>query len=180
MMTDLRLSLPLEKLLHEGSAFLLKHACSNFGFRVKSLWCVDVKSALVVACTVNHSLYLCPADGSGAHGARLNGYVERAVGEILAAHEVLGSRYGLHFGVCSYVAQRFGKVVGTRNYAVVTHDDGSYRYFAGLSCRLCFGQSLAHKLFVLLLLCLLLVVFVVVKAVVCHIFVFVQKYNISQ
>ena len=53
---------------------------------------------------VDELSHLCPAYCTGAHGARLNGYIDCALVEVFPAQIVCCRRDGLHFGVGRYVA----------------------------------------------------------------------------
>ena len=72
-----------------------------------------------------------PADGSGAHQARLHRDVQRAVVEILSAEGGRRGRDGLYLGVRGDVGQALGKVVAAAEHSAVRgRDDGAYRHFA--------------------------------------------------
>lgn len=153
------LALRLEELGHKCSAFFLQNAAHYLALRVQSLRSEHAEAAFLVARTVNHASHLRPTQCSGAHYARLNGDVERAVGKVFAAELVGSRRYSLHFGVRCHIAERLRKVMRPRNDAVARHYHGAHGYLSLVARSLRLHKSAAHKLLVLLLLfCILHVV----------------------
>ena len=100
-----------EEVSHEFRTFFGKYAFHHLRLRVQGIGGVDGVSAFRVARAVDELSHLCPAYCTGAHGARLNGYIDCALVKVFPAQIVGCRRDGLHFGVSRYVAERFGKVV---------------------------------------------------------------------
>jgi hypothetical protein len=48
----------------------------------------EMIATLIIGCAINNARYLSPPYGSCTHGARLNGDVKGAIGEVLAAKGV--------------------------------------------------------------------------------------------
>ena len=82
-------------------------------------------SSFLVGTAIDDSGYLSPTYRSSTHRAGLDGDVERAVGEILAAQRVGCSCDGLHLGMGRDVAERLCQIVRTGDDAVLAHDDGT-------------------------------------------------------
>ena len=89
-----------------------------------------------------------PKRRAGAHWARLEGHIQRALIEVLAAKKFRRRRKGLHFGMGREVIQPFAEVVGTRNHLPTGHDDGTNGHFVLLKSMLGLGQSEAHEVFI--------------------------------
>ena len=88
--------------------------------------------------------HLRPTQGTGTHHTRLDGDVEGAVLQILAAKLVGSHSNGLHLGMRRRVAEGLGEVVGPCHNVVVTHHDGSDGHFALGQCLFCLGQCQTH------------------------------------
>ena len=88
--------------------------------------------------------HLRPAQGTSTHHTRLDGDVECAVLQILAAKLVGSHSNGLHLGMRRGVAEGLGEVVGPCHNAVVTHYDGTDGHLALGQCHLGLGQCQTH------------------------------------
>ena len=89
-------------------------------------------ATLIVGGTIHNTGYLRPTDGTGTHGAGLNGNIQCTLGKILATQRVGSGSNGLHLGMGGNIAQRFGEVVRTRHYPILTHHHGTNGYLARL------------------------------------------------
>lgn len=89
-----------------------------------------------------------PEGSSCAHGAGLEGNVQRALVEVLAS-EVFGRcSERLHFRVRSEIVEPFAEVVSASNHLSSGHDHSADRHFVLFECVLGFGQRQAHEMFV--------------------------------
>ena len=123
--------LSLEEVLHEGFAVVLQHAFCDGGLGMEGFGGEAGEAPLVVAAAEDDAGELRPADGTGAHHARLHGDVERAAAEVLSAQLVGRRRDGQHLGVGGHVVERLGEVVGAGYDHAVGHDDRSDGYLVG-------------------------------------------------
>lgn len=89
-------------------------------------------AALGIGGTIDDSVYLGPAEGSGAHHAGFDGDIEGAALEIFSTEKVGGRGDGLHLGMGGDIVEGFGEVGGAGDDAVATHDDGSDGYLVGI------------------------------------------------
>ena len=96
------------------------------------LWRIGVIAPFLVETAVDNAWNLCPADGTGTHNTRLDGDVERTLGEILSAQQVGGRGDGLHLGMGRHVAERLREVMATGDDTVLAHHDGADGYLAFL------------------------------------------------
>ena len=96
------------------------------------LWRIGVIAPFLVETAVDNAWNLCPADGTGTHNTRLDGDVERTLGEILSAQQVGGRGDGLHLGMGRHVAERLREVMATGDDTVLAHHDGTDGYLAFL------------------------------------------------
>ena len=80
-----------------------------------------MKTALIIRSTINYAGYLSPAYSTSTHGARLNGDIKCAVGEVFAAKGIGSSGDGLHLGMGRNIAERLGEIVSTRNDTVLAY-----------------------------------------------------------
>ena len=119
------LSAFLEEFFYQCSALLGEHTGVDFCLWMQHIGCEDGVATLWVGCAVNESAYLCPGYSTGAHGARLHGNVECAVGEVFPAKASRCRGYGLHFGVCGNVVQPLCEVMRTGNYLIIANYDCS-------------------------------------------------------
>lgn len=101
----------------------------------------------------HHARRLAPCDRAGAHHARLDGDVERAVAQVLAAERRRGRRQRLHLGMGRGVLQRFDQIVPPSHDAVARHDDGADRHLLSFQRLSCLVYCHAHEFFIALLLC---------------------------
>ena len=111
--------------MHQLAALILEDAADDGGLGMHGVGGKVVIASLLVGGSVDDTWYLRPAYGSGTHGAGLYRYVERAVGQILAAQRVGCSGDGLHLGVGCHVTKGLCQVVGTGDDAVFADDDGT-------------------------------------------------------
>ena len=141
-------SLLLEKLFQQGFGFQGSYARYHFSLWVEYLFRNGGESTLWVGGAVNYASNLRPCKGSGTHHAGLEGDVQSAVGEVLAANGLCRRGYGYHLGVGRYVVQQFGAVVAAGYYLAVAHyhrPDGNLVLVVG---RAGFLQGLAHVIFI--------------------------------
>ena len=71
-----------EEVLHQLAAVGGEDAADDGGLGVQGAGGILSVAALGVVAAVDDAGHLCPAQGSGAHGARLDGDVEGAVGQV--------------------------------------------------------------------------------------------------
>lgn len=119
-----------EELLHEGFAFFFEDAACDGAFGMEGVGSVALEAAFLVVGSIDEAAYLCPSDGSGAHGAGLDSDVEGALRQVFATELVGCHGDGLHLGMGGDVVEGLGEVVGACDDAVATHDDGSDGYLA--------------------------------------------------
>lgn len=145
-------TLLFEEGLHEFAAVGLKNAGGDSGLGMESVRGEEVIATLIVLTAVDDAGDLCPADGAGTHGAGLDGDVEGAVGEVLAAKGVGSGGDGLHLGMGSDIAEGLREVVGPRDDAVLAYHHGTDGYLAGFEGRLGLVERHTHVAFVFFLL----------------------------
>jgi len=116
------------------------------------LWRIGVIAPFLVETAVDNAWNLCPADGTGTHNTRLDGDVERTLGEILSAQQVGGRGDGLHLGMGRHVAERLREVMATGDDTVLAHHDGTDGYLAFLIGHTGFVERPLHVEFVFFLL----------------------------
>ena len=112
------------------------------------LWRIGVIAPFLVETAVDNAWNLCPADGTGTHNTRLDGDVERTLGEILSAQQVGGRGDGLHLGMGRHVAERLREVMATGDDTVLAHHDGADGYLAFLKGHTGFVERPLHVEFV--------------------------------
>ena len=100
-------ALLFEEGLHEFAAVGLKDAGGDSGLVMESVRGEEVIASLIIQTAVDDARDLCPADGAGTHGAGLDGDVEGAIGEVLAAKGVGCGGDSLHLGMGSDIAEGF-------------------------------------------------------------------------
>ena len=116
---------------------------------------IGMIAPLFVETAIDNAGNLCPADGTGTHHTGLDGDVERAFCEILAAQQVGCRGDGLHLCVGCDVAECFRQVVTAGNDAVFAHHDGTDGYLAFLIGQTGFVEGPLHVEFIFFLLFLL-------------------------
>lgn len=116
--------------MHQLAAFFFQDAAYAFCLGVKGARGVETEAALGIGGAVDDAGQLGPSDGTGTHGARLHGDVERAVTEVFAAQLVSCHRDGLHLGMGGDVGERLRQVVSARYDAIFAHDNRSNGYLA--------------------------------------------------
>ena len=79
-----------------------------------------------IVAAVHHPRNLAPAQGAGTHQAGLDGDIERALGEVLAAQVGLGRGDGLHLGMGGDVGECLGQVVAAGYHVALAHNHGPY------------------------------------------------------
>ena len=145
-------TLLFEEGLHEFATVGLKNAGGDSGLGMESVRGEEVIATLIVLTAVDDARDLCPADGAGTHGAGLDGDVEGAIGEVLAAKGVGSGGDGLHLGMGCYIAECLGEVVGTRDDAIFAYHHGADGYLAGFESSLGLVERHTHVAFVFFLL----------------------------
>lgn len=148
-----KLSAVLEKVLHQQPAFFFENTCRDAAFGMQGAGSELMIAAFGVGSAVDDARYLRPSQCPCTHGAGLNGDVECAVGQVLAAQLVAGRRDGLHLGVGRRVGQRLCQVVGAGHDALFADDNCPDGYFSLCHSLLGFVQGHAHVALVFLLLC---------------------------
>ena len=137
----------LEKVRQQREAFVLHY--TSIGFR---LWMQHFAEAREAVFLVVGSPYdftdMGMAKCAGAHGARLQGDVERAFVQIFCAQGVGRCGDGEHLGVGGNIVEGFGLVVGAGDDLVVAHHDGPDGDFVGIEGGLCLLVGLPHIGFV--------------------------------
>lgn len=145
-------TLLFEEGLHEFAAVRFEDAGGDGGLGMESTRGEEVIATLIVLTAVDDARDLCPADGAGTHGAGLDGDVEGAIGEVLAAKGVGCGGDSLHLGMGSDIAEGLREVVGTRDDAVLAYHHGTDGYLAGFEGRLGLVERHTHVAFVFFLL----------------------------
>ena len=92
--------------------------------------------------------HLSPGDRPGAHDARLDGDVERTVGQVLAPERRGGGRQRLHLGMRRGVAQRLDQVVPAAHDPAARDDDRPDGHLLRLEGLARLAECLAHEPFV--------------------------------
>ena len=106
------------------------------------------RAALGIAGTEDDALHARMNERAGAHGARLLGDVERAVGEPPVAGGFLGLGEGEHLRVGGGIAEEFHLIEGAGDDASGAHDDGADGNLPGLVSARGLAQGLAHEVVV--------------------------------
>ena len=89
-----------------------------------------------------------PAEGGGAHGTRLHGDIQCAVGQVFTTKCLCRCRDGDHLGVGGGVVKRLGHVVPLSDDPALADHNGSYRDFILVEGRSGLLQSLEHVFFI--------------------------------
>ena len=134
----------LEKFSEKPGALLLQDTVCYAGFGVQGCGGKAAVPPFLVAGTKNEPSHLGPAYGTGAHHAGFERDIERAFGHILPAHDIGGSRDGLHLGMCRDVAECLGEVMSPGYDAVFVYNNRPYGYLTPVAGGLGFGQGLLH------------------------------------
>ena len=74
-----------KELLHQLAALFLKNAPCYCCLGVHGMWGIRVEAPFLVGTAIDNAGKLCPANGTGTHGARLHGDIKRAVCEVFAS-----------------------------------------------------------------------------------------------
>ncbi len=93
-----------------------------------------------------------PGDRPGTHDARLDGNIERTLGEVFAAERRGCGRQGLHLGMCRGVGKGLYKIVAPADDRTTRHDHGPYGHLPGIEGLARLGKGQAHEPLVGLLL----------------------------
>ena len=115
---------------------------------MQSLRGIDGITAFGVGSSVDNAPNLCPRQSPGAHHARFDGDVERAVTQILSTEGIGSCGDGLHLGMSRDIVERFGEVVSARYDAILAHYHHSHRHLVAIGSHLRLFQSAEHILFV--------------------------------
>ena len=145
--SEARLAFLLEEIGQQSEALVAQHA--RFGFRLGMEHRAEAREAVFrVVGGTNHLADVGVAQGSGAHGARLQGNIERTLVQVFGTQGVGRSSNGEHLGVGGYIVEGFGLVVRPRNDFVVAHHHRPDGDFVGLYGGLRLLEGLLHVVFV--------------------------------
>ena len=112
-----------EKTVHQLLALLPEHPPRHGRPGVEHRLRVTPEALLGIVGAPHHAAHLRPSDRPGAHDARLDRDVERALLQILAPERRGSGREGLHLGVGRGVGQGFDEVVPPPDHRTAGHDD---------------------------------------------------------
>jgi hypothetical protein len=104
------------------------------------------RAALWVVDTVDKSRDAGLDNCSGAHGAGLDGDVQRGVNEAIVAKQVRGFAKNDHFCMGRWVAIANRAVAGAGEDLAIVDEDGTNGNFAGGRCGAGFGKRFLHEL----------------------------------
>ena len=138
----------LEEGLHEFAAVGLKDAGGDGGLGMEGVRGEEVIATLIILTAVDDARDLRPADGAGTHGAGLDGDVEGAIGEVLAAKGVGSGGDSLHLGMGSNIVERLRQIMGTGHNTIFAYHDAADGYLTFVEGALCLVQGKPHILFV--------------------------------
>lgn len=139
-----------EKFRHQRLAFGGQHPARDRRARMEPQSFDGRIAPLGVVGAPHHACRLAPRDGSGAHHARLDGDVERALAQILAAERRRGRSQCLHLGMGRGILQRLHEVVTPPHDAVARHHDGADGHLRSLQRLPRFVYCQPHELFIAL------------------------------
>lgn len=108
---------------------------------------VDVGGVLLGVAVINAS-EMCPVDGAEAHGARLAGGVDDAVGQVEGAEFSAGLTDGVHLGVGRRVVIDGDTIGASCDDLAILDDDGTEGASSVLHALIGQADCLAHKLFI--------------------------------
>ena len=112
-----------EKTAHQLLALLPEHPPRHGRSGVEHRLGITPEALLGIVGAPHHAAHLRPSDRPGAHDARLDRDVERALLQILAPERRGSGRQGLHLGVGRGVGQGFDEVVPPPDHRTAGHDD---------------------------------------------------------
>ena len=132
-----------EEALHQFGAFVGHYATCDLRPRVQSLWSEASETTLFIGCSIDDSADLRPAEGAGAHHARLHSDVKRAVIQVLSAKMLRRRCDSLHLSMRGHIVQQFSQVVTLGDNPVPAHHDSPIgispcRYASLASASACF------------------------------------------
>ena len=133
-----------EELRHQRTGFVGQDTAGDGRLGMEHAGGIHVVAALRVVGAVDQPAQLRPTQRTGAHGARLDGDIERAFVQILAAQRAGCGGDGLHLGMGGDVGQCLGEVVRAGDDAAAADDDRAYGHFAAFGSQPGFGQRLLH------------------------------------
>src|SRR5665648_219795 len=107
-----------------------------------------MESPFFVGSTINHFANLRPPQGAGTHYTRLNGNVKYTFVQVFSTQQICSRSDSLHFGMGSYISERFVEIVRTGNDTVLRYNHSTNRHFAFMKSQFCFQKCLFHKIFV--------------------------------
>jgi hypothetical protein len=140
-----------EERLEDGGAVGGEDARGNFYVMVEARVGEDFEAgadgtALGIFGTVDEARDAGLDDGAGAHAARLDGDVERCVGEAIVAEKTSGFAKYNHFRVGRGVIVADGAIAGTGQNLAVVDEHSADRDFAGLGGGTGLSKSFPHEL----------------------------------
>ena len=103
-----------------------------------------LEALLRVAGAIDNAPHLHPSRSAGTHRAGLDGDIQRAVGQILAAQRVGGGGEGYHLRVGRHVLQPLGVVVRPSHNLAVADYHRPYRHLVLVARLAGFAQRLLH------------------------------------
>src|SRR5882762_4534005 len=113
--------------------------------RVEELGCGPHRPGLFVGCAEDDEGDASEDRRTGAHRARLDRHIERAIRETPATERASGFAYREDFGVCGRVRIDFATVARTRDDRAVTHDRRADRDVAVVRSEAPFLEGVAHE-----------------------------------
>ena len=132
--------------MHKCLAFVFEHAGGDGCFGMEDARSVGPVTAFGVGCTIHDTVYLRPADGTGAHRTGFDGDIEGRIGDVFAADGLCGRRDSLHLRVGGDITQGLGEVVPTTD-DLILRDDDIYLFLLLLDYNYSQTQLVYHILF---------------------------------